>query len=213
MKKIWICILLVAGLSACTSGGSGYENCSNDGDVCIWMHVEEPVLFGEVNTLTISVSSNIDIDNLIINLSSYPQILIEDTNGWVRYLNWEVDISAGQQQTFTKNILLPERNGYYFILSDAYTYTPQKLARHSFYIVQKDGTSAIYYAGTPIPHTTEYMSTLSPNVIQTLQAMPTITERPTRTPKPMKTSTPTSVPYPAAPTLPPGEGPIEEPYP
>ena len=214
MKNLWIYVLLVLSISACASEGSGFENCSNDGDVCLWMHVEEPVLFGEPNSLTITVSSSIDIDNLVVNLTSYPQILIQDINSWANHLNWEIDIIAGQQQTFTKNILLPESNGYYLILGDAYTYTPQEFARHSFYIVQKDGTSAIYYAGTPIPRTTEFMSSLSPNEIQTLQAVPTITERPTRTPRPTKTSTPTSWAYPppASPTAP-WDNPGDEPYP
>lgn len=67
-------------------------------------------------------------------------------------------------------------------------------------------------AGTPIPRTTNYMSTLSPNEIQTLQAMPTITIGPTITPKPSKNSTPTPWVHPP-PTIPPWDNPGENPYP
>jgi hypothetical protein len=196
MKKILVYILIMVSISACAKAASGKSNCSMDGDVCIQMQVHEPVLYGGANTLTITVSSTIDINDLGIYLSSrQQQILIEDTNGWsANGVNWSIDIQANQPQTFTKDILLPGTEGYFHVIADAFT--PQEHATHSFYIVQKNGTSTIYYNGTPIPTSNGPISTTAPEILLTLQAMPTRTLFPTLTPLPTKTSTSTPVIYP-----------------
>ena len=122
MKNIWIYVLLLVSLAACAGASSGHEGCSVDGELCIGMQLEEPILFGDSNTITITVSSNIDIGKLKIYLYSYPQVLIEDMNDWVNHgVNWVIDIEANQPQTFTRNVLLPEKDGFYHIITSANT--------------------------------------------------------------------------------------------
>ena len=66
MKKIMIYGLIVVSLAACAGASSGHEGCSQNGELCIGMQIEEPIIFGDSNTVTITVTSNININNLKI---------------------------------------------------------------------------------------------------------------------------------------------------
>ena len=214
MKNWWSYVLLLVSLAAC-AGGVTYEyGCTiyENGNVCIDMQAEEPIQYGEPITLIITVTSATDIAGLKIFLySSPPTILLEGVNGWVENgINWAIDIVANQPQVFTRRVLLPEKDGYFQILSSADT--GQLHTTYSFYVHQKGGVSTLYYENTPIPYTQGTLPAIGPELLETLHAVPSPTHRSTITPAPTKTSTPTSVAYPEPPT-PRGEGPIEEPYP
>jgi len=211
MKNLLIYLLFLTSLTACAGASSGHEGCSLDGNLCIGMQIEEPILFGDSNIVAITVSSKININNLVIYLYSFPNAQIKNGNEWVEYgTSWQIDIEANQSQKFTKYFLLPEKDGFYDIISSANT--PQLNAIYSLVIHQQLSGSVVHYANTPIPYTQGPLPTIGPELLETLQAVPTPTHRSTITPAPTKTSAPTSVAYPEPPT-PPGEGPIVEPYP
>jgi hypothetical protein len=204
MKNLWSYALLLVSLAACACvvtykyGCTIYEN----GNVCIDMQAVEPIQYGEPITLTITVTSATDIAGLKIFLySSPPTILMEGVNGWVENgINWAIDIVANQPQVFTRRVLLPEKDGNFQILCSADT--GQLHTAYSFYVHQEGGVSTLYYPNTPIPYTQQPLPNTSPELLETLHAIPTPTRYPTLVPKPTSTSTPTSPAYPppASPT-------------
>jgi hypothetical protein len=122
MKNLLIYLLFLTSLTACAGASSGHEGCSLDGNLCIGMQIEEPILFGDSNIVAITVSSKININNLVIYLYSFPNAQIKNDNEWVEYgTSWQIDIEANQSQKFTKYFLLPEKDGFYDIISSANT--------------------------------------------------------------------------------------------
>jgi hypothetical protein len=201
MKTFWIYVLLMISLASCAGASSGHEGCNISGELCIGMQLQEPIIFGDPITITITVSSTIDVSNLSIYLNSVPQVLTEDLSGWVNHgVYWVINLEADQPQTFTKHILLPKSNGYFQIQTSANT--PQLRAVYFFYIHQENGNSIVYYANTPIPYTQQPLPNTSPELLETLHAIPIPTHYPTLIPYPTITSTPISPAYPppASPT-------------
>jgi hypothetical protein len=219
MKNRGISILILMILTACTGGIAEQYGCSHYQEVCINLNVQEPIQYGGLNTITIIITSNVDIVDLTIHLDAFPPILIEDNGNWVQgWVNWMINIGADQTRTFNRYILLPEDEGFYSILSSAYTNitstnTYQLNARYSIAIHQQMSGSTVYYANTPIPYTPGPLHDISPELLETLHAIPSPTRYPTFIPRPSYTSTPTPWVYPPPPATPPLEGPGEGPYP
>ena len=198
MKNWWSYALFLVSLVARAGGITAEYGCTiyENGTVCINMQAVEPIQYGEPITLTITVTSATDIAGLKIFLySSPPTILMEGVNGWVENgINWAIDILANQPQVFTRRVLLPEKDGYYQILTSANT--GQLHTAYSLYVHQQSGSSRVYYPNTPIPYTQSPLPTIGPELLETLHAVPYPTRRSTLTPFPTNTSMPTSWVYP-----------------
>ncbi len=211
LKSLANLFILLFLLSSCRGSTVGQLGCTYHGELCIDMVIEEPMRFGELNSVTINVTSTIDIAGLRIYLeASPPAILFEDLQNWTdMVISWEADLKANQPQSFTRNFLF-EKDGYYGLVVMAMN--TQYRAENSLALHQENGTVEFFYANTPVPHTQHPLPTVGPELLETLHALPTRTPFPTPRPIPTFPSTPTAPVYPP-PSTPPGEAPGEEPYP
>jgi hypothetical protein len=83
MKRFWIFVLLLAGLTACAGASSfGKHNCSSGGEVCIEVRADEPISFGGPVIVTIMVTSEKDISDLGISLYHNVDVVVEGPQDW-----------------------------------------------------------------------------------------------------------------------------------
>jgi hypothetical protein len=186
MKHIFLYMLLLIAITACAdntasptdegiSSSSGGGNCNDD--LCIKLTTEEPIMVGEPVTLTITVTSEKDISDLQITLSSAPQkisIVEPDSQGWKEgNASWAVkNAQAGQSLVFTRNVLVPiKKEAYtsqYTIVVDAFTQQLGLLASTFITFYFTDEGLKVNYPGTKIPITpgplpmTVYYDTYTP---------------------------------------------------
>ncbi len=212
MKKYLLLILLAIVLSACGDGNMGELGCSYSGEVCIAMVIDDPHSFKEPTEVTINVTSTVNIIDLQFFLgASPPVILFEDSQNWdYKTISWAIDIEANKPQSFVRRFILPEKDGYFQLITSAKTITQR--ADISLTIHQENGITDVFYANTPIPYTPGPLPTIGPEFLQTLQAIPRPTRYPTLVPRPTNSSTPTSPFYPP-PARPPWDAPGKTPYP
>ena len=216
-----MCFLIILGLVSCARSSADRWKCSSDEQVCVYVHTNEPVLYGEPVVVTVTVTSERDIPELGVTLAYDVGDVIEGIETWEGNLQyaeiwegaagWGVSINAHQTLTFTRTLHLPPRQGDFAVIasiSDKYSFHVSNMVG----IVMTTQGGTVYLANTRVPRTPGPLPTMNPFQLQTLRALPTATSLRTLTPIPTKTSTPTTVAYPAPPT-PRGEGPIEEPYP
>src|SRR6266542_4953172 len=121
MKRILICVFLLAVLAACAtpSGPSGLR-CREEEKVCIKFTVAEPITLGEPVAVTITVTSEKDIAGLMVSLSSTPpgrKVSIDEEPGLPGSkegsVGWTADVQANRPLTFTRKIRLPSVEGKY----------------------------------------------------------------------------------------------------
>jgi hypothetical protein len=84
-------MIAMASLAACSSGGTGYrlENCSSGKEVCITLTPVEPIHFGQPVTVTITVTSSIDISELSVSLQTDGNV--DGPQNWENYLSYKLD--------------------------------------------------------------------------------------------------------------------------
>jgi hypothetical protein len=208
MKYIISFILLMFSITACSGINSDNGSCTQDGVLCIKVNAEDPVRYGESVNLIITTISNEDITDLGISLIYWPVTMTlgeaqseePGTEVWKGNsgVDWKVNIMAGVPVTFRRQLVLPGDDGVYTVT--AHASTPQRRVIDELTFYQADGNLRIILPGTEIPHAQDPLPTIGPEMLQTLQAMPTRTHYPTLAPKPTKTSTPTPFVYPPPPT-------------
>ena len=211
MKRLWICVLLLAGLTACAApSGPGTWRCGESGDtgkLCVKLTAEEPITLGEPVTVTITVTSEKDVPGLTVFLSSYPKALIEGSEGWKEHgINWPMDAKANQSLSFTRRVRFPAEGE--FQLTAALS-RPDLHVDDSIRIYFAPDGGKVYYSGTrvpipgwtpgqPAPAITLPGYTVTPGPSPTF--IPTDTPWPTPTSLPVqRTPTPTWNPYPVLP--------------
>lgn len=207
MKNLWIYFLVIFSLVACVSKSPGGFRCSPDGQVCIDIHANEPIHYGDPVEILISVTSDRDIENLYIDLAYYPKITIEGIENWTENIQdpliwqggagWRASINANQTLIFTRTFTLPLEEGYFSIdasISEKNSFR----ATNGLTIAMTTQGGMVYLANTPIPRTPGpvQLPTTDPHVLETLLAMPTYTPWVTLTPHPVINSTPTPPAYP-----------------
>ncbi len=222
MKNIWSCVFLLVSLTACTSGSPNQGGCSEDGELCIALHAEEPIRFGSQVIVTITVTSKKDIADLGVSLSHDADVTIEGPQTWednVRRSNtflggasWLVSINENQPLTFIRKLYLPPREGMFSVITEAST--PDLRIAVSITIIMTSQGGKVYLSGTSIPITEGPLPTMNPSMLETLRARPTETPFQTLTPYPTSTGTPTSAyPPPEQRFAPPTIMPTKQPYP
>lgn len=175
MNRLIICLLLLATLSACAGAGTStaeeptfsYGEPSSSGPafrcnewekICIHLSVEEPIQMGEPINLIVTVTSEKDISDLNITLTSVdsPKALFEEPNlqSWrERDVTWTVNSTTDGPLTSIHKLLLPAEEGYYQILVTAGVIGKGQLVADeiSIYLTKEGGK--VYFANTPIPIT------------------------------------------------------------
>ncbi len=242
MKRFHLFLLLLTILAGCTSVSTEQEKteiavfglptlfkCAEG--LCIEVEVNEPIVFGEPITVRITVTSEEDIADLRVYLTSIPynHITIEDPvkeeEGIVieqlkQGILWKVDAKADQPVTFVRNLTTDfsiDENCYLQLQVEVFTRRGLLVHNH-LTILFSEGKVNVYYPGTPVPFPTielRYKGTLP-----TIYITPGVTIYPTRqatmTPVPTtrrSTPTPTVNPYPIHSPQPPQPSPTELPYP
>lgn len=219
MKRLLACVLLLVSLTACAGGASSPDrhNCSAGGEICIEVHADEPISFGEPVSVTITVTSEKDIPDLGVYFTTWPQSIViqepvNDEPGQVSkrdqsWVNWLVEVKHNQPVTFTRKINLPPEEGLFDIQASAATTILHAETSIGIHMTREGGK--VYLSGTPIPITPgpELVDTMDPNLLATLQA------RPTETPYPTLTAVPTTEAPPLVDQGTPAYPPPETPYP
>jgi hypothetical protein len=164
---------LLAGLSACSGKVASDPSSFRCGlDVCIRLSVQEPVALDQPVLSTIEITSQRDIADLRVSLSSddpAKRVSIEDVNppGWQKGgVYWLVNIKAKETLTFTRKILLPAEDGPYDIRADAFL-SEGFVVTDYLIIYITNGSAKVYYEGTRIPITEGPLPTSTPGSLPT----------------------------------------------
>jgi|SRR3990172_7336621 len=162
MKRFLICALFMLLLAACADGSSLYQhNCSEGGEVCIEVSVDESISFGEPVNVSIKVTSEKDISRLGVTLYHDADVEVERPQGWEKDLqdvtiykggaSWEIAVTASNSAIFTWKLYLPPRGGNFRIGAQAFT--PELFAEDMIRIYMTTEGGKVYHSGTPIPIT------------------------------------------------------------
>ena len=174
MKRILLCILLLASLSACTRDSQlGSFRCNEGKELCIRVTAEEPIIIGKPISVTALVTSKNDIQDIVISLSYVPArddvvINVEGNKGieirqlttWVGGLSGLTSIRANQPLTFTWQLLAPEWEGFYSLEASVSTSGVRVTDSMRLYLTKEGGQ--VYYAGTRIAVTDPPLTIPSP---------------------------------------------------
>ncbi len=214
MKRFWVCVFLLVGLTACGGASSfGKHNCSSGGEVCIEVRAEEPIAWGEPVTVNITVTSEKDISDIGISLSHNADVNMEKSQGWEKDsrditffdggVSWVTTVEANRSITFKRILYLPPSDGMFYIIAGARTSNLEAGDEIDIYMTHEGGK--VYLSGTRFPITPgpQLVDTMDPSVLATFQARPTKTPYPTMPPVP-----PTETPPPeilGTPAYPPPE--------
>jgi hypothetical protein len=185
MKHLLICVLMLASLASCAApSGPGAFRCSERNKTCVKLTVAEPIKTGQPVSVTITVTSEKDIPELKVYLSTYPagKVRIEEEPGQPSPkgdgVNWTTDVQANQPLTITRKINLPsveaEYGGYALVQLIAFVETAPGVVVDddlTIYVTRQD--AKVYYANTPIP--------ITPGLVLTVTPGPTPTFIPTST--------------------------------
>lgn len=185
MKRLFMCVLLLAGLTACAGASSPIQpNCQQG--VCIKVRAIEPIRFGEPVTVTVTVTSEKDISDLKVFLSSAYDALIEEAQDWKQSgVNWVMEAKANRTFTFTRKLRFPSREGEFQIIAEVYkSYAPSVHATDSIRIYLTREGGKVYLSGTSIPLGTPG------------KPIPAVTITPGPSPTRIRQTTPTRPPYP-----------------
>jgi hypothetical protein len=149
MKRLIVCVILLAGLSACGGvSAPGGGKCNNG--ICISVQAAEPIRVEEPITITISVTMEKEIPELKVFLYSYPPVLIEDGQTWTeRGVNWEINTKATGSQVFTRKVRVPPKEGVFDLIAEAYAPSVRVVDSLSIHLTRDGGK--VYLAGTPVP--------------------------------------------------------------
>ena len=188
MKRLFTRVLLLAGLTACAGASFPIQpNCQQG--VCIRVRAIEPIRFGEPVTVTVTVTSEKDISDLKVFLSSAYDALIEEAQDWKQSgVNWVMEAKANRTFTFTRRLRFPSREGEFQIIAEVYkSYAPSVHATDSIRIHLTREGGKVYLSGTPLPITPGPLPTSTKGPSPTL---------PRPTPTSPRPTTPTRPPYP-----------------
>jgi len=192
MKRLFMCVLLLAILTACAGVSAPGGRCSKRGEVCIKVTAVEPVRFGELVTVIITVTTDKDISELGISIFTYPvDAVVEGPQGWEQAAKdgmvykggagWKITAKANQPLTFTRKVRFPSREGVFTIVVGAGTPTFRVEDSVSIHLTRAGGK--VYLSGTSVPITPEplpvYTTTPGPS--------PTFIPAPTRFVSPLST--------------------------
>ncbi len=191
MKRLFPCILLLAGLAACAGvSAPGGGNCKRG--VCIKVTAAEPVRMEEPVNVTIAVTADKDISDLAVSIHSYPQdVVVEGPQGWEQGAKegqvykggagWKMTAKANQQQVFVRKVrflskdwLLYKEGLLYGITAEAYT--PNVHVADTLTIHVTGAGAKVYLSGTSVPITPGPLPTITPGPSPTF--VPTPTRRP-----------------------------------
>ena len=208
MRNIILSIILVAaGLTACGEGLSlSGPNCSQMGEVCIELYVEEPVSFGGSVVLEITVIAEKDIPELFVTISHDFDVTVDaqgwekealDTVVWNAGVSWKISaVEKNRPVTFKRVLNLPSRGGLYqFGVSAG---TDRFRADHYISVLMTKDGGKVYLSGTPIPNDFGPLPTMNPDELLTVTAWSLITPTPSDTPTVTISPTPpiSDTPYP-----------------
>lgn len=184
MKRIWIYILLLVTLSACTApSASGSFLCSKGKELCIKLEAEGPIANDEPVNLIATVTSSQDIQDIGISLS-YPVNAVIVENGlqdqsltMKEFTTWNggtgavTSIKAGQSLTFKWQVLLPSGEGIFQVTASVETIQGIHVS-NGLDIYQTHEGANIYYPGTKIPVTPGPLPTPDTTLIRGLTPYP-----------------------------------------
>jgi hypothetical protein len=132
--------------------------------------------------LVISLSHNVGVSverQEVWEKDSFDRVVWDGGVGWKTY------IAKDQTLTFSRRLILPSVEGYYYVIVHAGTYKLSTAVDYLDIYLSEKG-SQVYYEGTPKP-TEGPLGTVDPVILMTIRALPTETEFPTLTPIPVET--------------------------
>jgi hypothetical protein len=184
MKRLLASVVLLVSLAACAGASSPLRhNCSRGGEVCIEVRAVEPIAFGEPVNVTITVTSEKDIEDIGISLSHDPDVGVDESQGWEKDLrdisffnggvSWVATVEANRSITFKRTLYLPPRNGVFYIIAEANTSNLEARDEFDVYMTKEGGK--VYLSGTTIPSTPGPVPTMDPDLLATANALPTYT--------------------------------------
>ncbi len=121
MKRLFLQAILIIILAGCGgSTASDSKQCENG--ICVQIEAVEPVVWGEPVMVTITVTSNKDIQDLGVWLTHDYMVIVEGPQGWEaetrngkigeRGASWQVDVKANQPIVFTRKISFLKEGRY-----------------------------------------------------------------------------------------------------
>jgi hypothetical protein len=219
MKHMTGFILMAVILAACAGGSSfGKPNCNEKEGYCVEVRAEEPVLYGEPVTVTVTVTSEKDIPEMGLSLYYDPGTFKEEQHEWEKDVkdystypggeSWVVAVNAKQPLSFTRVLYPQYEEGWFSIFAFASAVIETSSGKTSsrvgdeigIHLTREGGT--VYLANTPLPsHGPQIAATMDPNTLATVRAMPTDTPWPTLTAQELPTTIPDqTLPAPGTPT-------------
>lgn len=194
MRRLFanIFIVILMGLASCAPAQMDQGSCSKKGEVCIKITTDEPGPPGKPFAVTLTISSQQDLSNLSVSLFPMPKtILVQkadvDETGVVSLEGqdgayWIINIKAGEIVSFTRQVVLPEEDGFFDLR--AMVSTPQLRAIDMVYFQQTRDSVKVYLSGTKIPPWEGPLPTVSESMKATVAALPSLTPWTTLTPAP-----------------------------
>lgn len=160
MKRLWLVTILIIALAGCRrSTAPGGGQC-NQG-LCVKIEVAEPIRWGELIIVTITVTTEIDIPDLGVSINTYPlDVIVEGPTGWEATstggmvweggAGWLAEGKSNQVLTFVREIRFPTREGSFDLQANATTPQGLRVTNSVRIHLTREGGKA-YYSGTPIP--------------------------------------------------------------
>ena len=212
-----LAILALCLLVACSTGGSapGKMNCSNGGEVCVYLNTVQSFAIGSPVNLKITVTSSKDISDLNMTLNTGAEITLDGPQTWEKNITnptidrgiayWNFAIKAGQTLTFTRVLHFSSKEGYHQIVVAVVNTGRIIDAEDEFYVLLTQAGGQVILAGTPLPpHTPNVTSAVyGPGTPVPTFLSASITPNPSVQFSPLvATSTPLTSPYPAPSAVP-----------
>ena len=193
MKRFLMLMLLMVILSGCVRSPSSGKGRCNQG-LCVKIEADEPVRWGELVVVRITVTTDRDVSRLGVSLYhdrdiTVKEIELGEDGGRVvwegeRGVDWMVNARAEQPLTFICGLHLPLEERSWDLKASAIT--PQgvrSVDSVTIYITREGGE--VYYSGTPVPITPGPLPTMPPELRVT--PLPTVIPFPVRSPLPTPT--------------------------
>jgi hypothetical protein len=160
MRHLFVCILLLTGLTACVGPSApGSGRCSKGGEVCVKATAVEPIQLGEPVTVTITVTTEKDTPILGVSLYHDVDVFVDGPQGWEKEAKdsvvykggagWAISTKANQPFSFTRKVRFPLREGIFTLVVSAGT--PSFRAEDSVLIYLTRAGGKIYLSGTSVP--------------------------------------------------------------
>ena len=170
--KIFLLVFVILAaciLAACAQGGFAFApggsssnaiHCSDGGEICINLDINQSFAMKDPVTLKITVTSSKDLSELNVTLHIPGDATVDGPKTWENNLTttsvdpltayWSFPIKAGQPLTFNR-VLHFHAEGYMGVVAEAITPGRTMVATDDISVVITGGVGQVFRPGTPLP--------------------------------------------------------------